>query len=336
MSKIIKLVTGSSFSLRALSQEERMVGNNVMANNLRVKKGEHVMVITDTNKLEREAGLFFEAAKGFTDKITLIEMEPATENAQEPPTEIAEAMKMAEVVFLITTYSLSHTKARKEASDIGVRIASMPGITMDTILRTLSINYDEVASLSKTIAGLLSQGNQAILKSASGTDIIFNLTGRVAYADTGFIHNPGDFNNLPAGEAFISPLEGTTEGVLVFDGCFADITMDQPVKVLVERGQAVDIQGGEGARLLNNKLAKIKSDGAYNIAELGIGTNKMAKLESILLEVEKVYETVHVALGNNATIGGEVDVPFHSDGVILKPTLVVDGTVILKDGEFQI
>ena len=37
-----------------------------------------------------------------------------TENAQEPPEKIAQKMKLADTSLLVTTYSLSHTQARKK------------------------------------------------------------------------------------------------------------------------------------------------------------------------------------------------------------------------------
>ena len=61
----------------------------------------------------------------------------------------------------------------------------------------------------------------------------------------------------------------------------------------------------------------------------------MAELGNNLLEVEKVYGTCHIALGNNASFGGEVNVPFHSDGVILKPTTIIDTTSFIQDKGFQ-
>jgi hypothetical protein len=51
-----------------------------------------------------------------------------------------------------------------------------------------------------------------------------------------------------------------------------------------------------------------------------------------VLEDEKILGTVHVALGDNHTIGGIVEVPSHLDGVILSPTLEIDGKIIMAEG----
>jgi hypothetical protein len=51
---------------------------------------------------------------------------------------------------------------------------------------------------------------------------------------------------------------------------------------------------------------------AYNVAELGVGTNDRAIVSGHILENEKVFGTAHIALGNNAGMGGTVNVAFIS------------------------
>ncbi|MFA6506421.1 MAG: hypothetical protein WCT14_09995, partial [Treponemataceae bacterium] len=69
------------------------------------------------------------------------------------------------------------------------------------------------------------------------------------------------------------------------------------------------------------------------VAELGIGTNDKATLIGNLLEDEKVYGTVHLAFGSNATFGGTISAGVHIDGIMLNPTLTVDGRVIVRGGK---
>ena len=322
-------------TLRALTPHEHAVSSKTLIQNIGLKPNESLLIVTDSEKKDREAALFFEAAKEITSNVTLAEIPTMTENAQEPPSDVTSMMKKADVVLLITSFSLTHTHASEDARASGTRSISMPGISYEVIMRTLGIDYSDIAARSNQVAAILSAGHEAILTSPLGTEVIFGISGRTAVADTGFFTQAGDGGNLPAGEAFLAPVEGTTNGIIVFDGSFADIVIDEPITLVVKQGHAIDIRGGEGARLLNTRLARVGKDG-YNIAELGVGTNDAARINSILLEVEKVFETVHVALGNSKHIGGEVDIPFHSDGVILSPTLAVDGHYILKDGKFML
>ncbi|MEM2679549.1 MAG: hypothetical protein QXU01_03945, partial [Candidatus Hadarchaeales archaeon] len=97
-------------------------------------------------------------------------------------------------------------------------------------------------------------------------------------------------------------------------------------------GIAVKIEG-------NDKLFKIVSKvgkNARNLAEFGIGTNKMARFSGSVLEEEKIVGTCHIALGDNSTFGGNVRAGVHIDCVMLKPTVEIDGRVILQDGRLLV
>ena len=74
-------------------------------------------------------------------------------------------------------------------------------------------------------------------------------------------------------------------------------------------------------------------ENSTNVAEIGVGTNPMARLSGNVLEDEKVLGTVHVAFGSNTSFGGSVDAELHLDGIIKYPTVFVDTHVIIKDGK---
>ncbi|RQW81586.1 MAG: aminopeptidase, partial [Geobacter sp.] len=103
------------------------------------------------------------------------------------------------------------------------------------------------------------------------------------------------------------------------------------ISIKVKNGYATEIKGGALAKKLTKQLDEVGRD-ARNIAEFGIGTNDSAKLSGILLEDEKVLGTIHIALGNNVSMGGNVNVPLHLDGVIKKPTVYLDGKLLMEDG----
>lgn len=299
------------------------------------KKNEKVLIISDENK--REIGIsLFENSKRLGYKSFYLEMQPLEYNGQEPPKFIAEAMKLADVILCPTTKSLTHTNARREASALGKRIATFPGITKEVMIRGLSADYKEIANLSIKLAKMMDKTNIVKITTSLGTDITMNIKGRKAIASKGLFHKKGESGNLPTGEAFAAPVEGTTNGVFVSDGSFAGVgKLKTPIKIVVENGYASEISGGEEAQQLINMLSKFGKNGR-NIAEIGIGTNDKAKISGILLEDEKVLGTVHIALGNNLSMGGKIDVPIHVDGVILKPTVYFDNKIIMKNGKLLI
>ncbi|MBU2052262.1 MAG: aminopeptidase [Patescibacteria group bacterium] len=317
-----------------MNQLTKTLAQSVFDQCFGLKHKESVLVVTDKDKL-KEAVLFLSAAKQITDKVEMLEFNTMTENAQEPPAAVAKKMTQADVTLLVTTYSLSHTRARKKASQAGVRMASLPGITQGMIIRTLAIDYQSIAKLSQKIARVLTDGKLVSITSPGGTNLELSIAGRRGIADTGLYIKPGDFGNLPAGEAFTAPLENSVNGVVVFDGAFADIDLDSPIKLEIINGRAVNITGRQAAQQLRNLIKQIGVKAGL-IGEFGLGTNPAAKLSPEVLEAEKVYGTCHLALGNNLGFGGTINVPFHSDGIILKPTVTIDGRVILKDNKINL
>jgi leucyl aminopeptidase (aminopeptidase T) len=169
-----------------------------------------------------------------------------------------------------------------------------------------------------------------------GTDITMSIKGRDCHEDTGIVTAAGAFSNLPAGEGYLAPIEGSAEGVMVIDGSCAGVgVVSEPIRIEVAGGFATKIEGGRGAQELLALISKFGQE-ARNIAELGIGTNHAAMLTGSILEDEKVMGTVHIALGDNISMGGKVSVPSHLDLIIKDPTLTLDGSDLIKNGKLLI
>jgi leucyl aminopeptidase (aminopeptidase T) len=299
---------------------------------MNVKPGETVLVVADEPTRNVGRALWKQAVEAGAEAFYM-EMTPRKNDGVEPPSAIAAAMLHADVILGATSRSFSHTQARKAANKNGARIATLPGITEDIMQRTLSADYNNIARLSEKFAQILSNGKVAHVSTAAGTDITLSIEGREGNPDTGINHSAGDFSNLPAGEAYIAPVEETAQGVIVIDGAMAGIgVLEAPIKLTVEKGYVVKIEGGRETEKLEAMLGDYGKM-ACNIAELGIGTNDQAILSGRVLEDEKVKGTVHFALGNNFGFGGKVQVPIHLDGIVLNPTLTIDGQVVIKDGK---
>ena len=301
-----------------------------------VKQNEKVLVITDEIKREIGYSLYSNAIRlGF--KSLLVEMKSGKINGEEPSEEIAHLMGKFDVVFIPTAKSLTHTDARRNASKKGARIATFPGITKEVMIRGLNADYKKISKLSIKLANVLEKGNEIRVTAPAGTDITFKIKGRKAIASKGLFHKKGESGNLPTGETFLAPVEGTSNGVFVVDGSMAGLGLikNASIKIEVKNGYATKISGGSTANRLRKMLDSVGKN-ARNIAEFGIGTNDSAKLSGILLEDEKVLGTVHIALGNNISMGGNVNVPIHLDGVIKMPTIYLDGKKIMSNGKLLV
>jgi leucyl aminopeptidase (aminopeptidase T) len=301
---------------------------------LGIREGEEVLVIANPATIGLGERLRGEAARAGADAVLALIKERATHGA-EPPATVAAAMTEADVVLAPTMQSLSHTTARRAATEAGARIASMPGVTEEMLARVMSADIAALRRRGEAVAELLTRGSEARVRSANGSDLRLGLGDRDAIPDTGDLTAAGAFGNLPCGEGFIAPIEGTAEGRLVVDGTIAEIgAVAEPIELTVEGGHLIDATGTEGARLL--ELLAAGGPEGTNVAELGIGTNEKAKLTGELLEDEKILGTCHVAFGASAAIGGTVQVPVHLDCVVMKPDVEVDGEPLVRGGELVV
>jgi leucyl aminopeptidase (aminopeptidase T) len=301
---------------------------------LGVREGEDVLVVCNpatrhlAERLREEA----EAAGG---DAVLAEFAEREQHGVEPPGTVAAAMLKSDVLLVPTVQSLSHTAARKAATDAGARAATLPGVTEEMLARVMSFDVDELRRRGRAVAEILDAGSEARITCANGSDLMLNLEGRVATPDTGELTEPGTFGNLPPGEGFIAPRHDAGGGRLFVDGTVASIGIPAaPIELTVEDGALLGATGEIGEELMR-QLRAAGPDGT-RVAELGVGTNEKAILTGELLEDEKLLGTIHVAFGASAGIGGEIQVPVHLDCVVMKPTLTVDGTEVVRDGELVV
>ncbi len=288
-----------------------------------VKRGESVLIVVDTKTPLSIAKALFEIAGNTGCEVMVVTMLPRTRHGEEPPFAIAEAMKKADVVIAPTTFSLTHTQAKIDACRKGARIASMPGIT-EKMMNSggITADYNKVNGIAIRLNEELENARRIRVTTQTGTDIVFNLEGCKWMMDTGLCKEPGCSSNLPAGELYIAPKDAN--GVFVVDGSMSGLgILDSPLEFSARNGYVTGIKGTQ-AGILNATLDAV-GDKARNIAEFGIGINPEAKLIGNVLEDEKVGGTVHIALGDNSTFGGDVIAGIHLDGIITKPKLFVDG-----------
>jgi leucyl aminopeptidase (aminopeptidase T) len=298
---------------------------------LAVGSDDDVLVLCNDEQLTI-ADAISEAAKGKARSVRVLAFPRSSRHGEEPPADVAEAMKSVTVIFAPTTFSLSHTAARLAATEAGVRIATMPGITEEVFRRTLSVDYRELKRAGLLLAAQLSAASSCRVTSPGGTDLMLDLTDREGISDDGDIGQVGSFGNLPAGEAFISPIETSGEGTIVYDGTLGGYgLLETPVEVTLSGGRAVSAVGGAAGPWLE---ATLDAGGEFGrcIAELGIGTNPAARLTGNVLEDEKALGTIHLAFGTSLGIGGVNRSSVHIDGLVLRPTVELDGRVLMEDG----
>ncbi|MFN3740112.1 MAG: aminopeptidase [Thermodesulfovibrionales bacterium] len=249
------------------------------------------------------------------------------------------ARRPVNAVIALSRYSTSHTNFRDLLTRVcKTRYASMPLFEVSMLEGPMNIDWRALKKRTLSIAAAMKDAEIIKIKASNGTDLVLSKKGRRVYSDTGILTRPGAFGNLPAGEVFLAPLEGTARGVLVIEWAPTRF-LNSPLILRIEKGMVVEITGDEPYK---DELMKkfMENPLNSNIAELGIGTNDGARRPDNILESEKILGTIHIALGDNSSFGGKVRTPFHQDFVVFKPTVILKkGTeerVLLKNGDLQL
>src|SRR4051794_4689492 len=157
---------------------------SVIGQCLGVREGEDVLVVVDEGTREIGEALRAEAARAGAEAVLTV-MDARAVDGEEPPAAIAAALHAADVFIAPTTRSLSHTRARKAASDNGARGATLPGVTADLLARLMAADLATLKRRSHALARLLSDADTAHFTCANGSDLTLDLTGRAAIPDDG-------------------------------------------------------------------------------------------------------------------------------------------------------
>ena len=289
---------------------------------------ETCLIVTD-DKRKRIGETLYAEASAIIDDPVIVRYPPGPQHGAEPPEPVAAALDAADVFLAPTTKSISHTRARGDACENGARGATLPGITDSVFVTGLDADYEAIEAHSETLHEQVKDADEIRVTSPQGTDITVEIGDREWLLDTGIVHDDGGFSNLPAGEIFVSPESAT--GTYVVDGTMRPhglLDDDQQLTFEVEDGYVTEISDDAIRSQIETAAEEVGRD-AYNLAELGIGTNVGVDelVGSVLLD-EKAASTVHLAIGDNAAIGGETDAPLHLDGILREPTVYADGKEI--------
>jgi len=230
-------------------------------------------------------------------------------------------------VIALSNFSTSHTRFRDFLTRVcGCRYASMPLFDTFMLEGTMNVDWRALAKTTKNLARIIDKAEYIHIKTPNGTSLSLSKKDRKALPDTGILTRRGAFGNLPAGEVYTAPVEGTATGKMVLEWAPTRQLLS-PITLMVKNGLVVAMAGDDVyVSYLRQKLSERVENA--NIAELGIGTNNAAKRPDNILESEKILGTIHIALGDNSSFGGKVKTPFHQDFVFFKPTV----TVIYSDG----
>jgi leucyl aminopeptidase (aminopeptidase T) len=297
-----------------------------------VTPNDRVLVVLDTLHGYELSRLMMKAASMLDVVLTVVIMKPREYPGEKPPSIVVEAMKVSNVVICATSMTMFYTKARIAACKAGVRFLSMAGGTPSTLAsKAMLVDFRKQERLVKKVAKCLTRASLVHIPTDEGTNIELNLTGRKGHAITGLCKRPGDAQGVPDIEAYVAPLENSTNGKLVVDAT-TSVTglLKTPITVDMQDGRASRIYGGSQADRLFTILHNTKNKNSFTIGEFGVGLNPLARFCGSIIEYEAVMGSAHIALGENRLLGGRNTAPIHVDLVLRHPRIELDGTLVLE------
>ena len=302
---------------------------------LGLKEQEQLVIVTDT-KLAPLSELFYEVAYAHGNHVAMLKITGITMSGTEPPKLCSDALRSADVAVVLTEYSISYTRARQKAAHGGTRMALLPEFTEEMLKGPMMVDYEAMGKRTYKLSRFLDSADTAYLITEAGTELTMSLEERAGFANYGIYRNPGECGNLPAGESYIAPQEGTAKGKIVVDNCITNVgKLEEPITLTVEKGLVTNAEGGKMAEVLWDTLT-LGGKGATNIAELGIGTNDSGVVTGIALADEKILGYAHIGLGDNMNYGGRIDSKCHLDCVLSDVTLYLDDVLVVDKGKIVI
>ena len=311
---------------------------NVIHTCMGLQRGEKILIVVDEPLGYARDALLAEAAQTDPAELWNYTFPNASRPISEYPSPLLALVTQVDaIVFLFASVNqLKESPALlsgRAAIGKGIARAGLGAFIDQSILDIeMSADYGQIATFTDSLTQRLQGSSTAHITTALGTNLRLSLAGREWKKDTGILRAQKAFGNLPAGETYIAPVEDSAEGLLVVDKCFPGMLLSEPTRMTFEKGRVTHIEGGAGAEFLRSAFAQ-HGDSARVIAELGIGTNPLARLQGNIITDEKVLGTIHVAVGRSDFLGGKNVATTHIDGVVSQPTLEIDGKVVIENGK---
>jgi leucyl aminopeptidase (aminopeptidase T) len=212
--------------------------------------------------------------------------------------------------------------------------------------RLVPVDYRRMRETAIRLKKAIDGHREIRVTAPSGTDVRFSIEGRESTRNNGDALSKGSFGNIPAGEIYISPVVGSTNGVIAFDGTTMlirdSIIPKRPIQVTFKDGFVTEVSGGRDAEKLMQTIRrgeemareigrKDYERNARHLGEFGIGINEHARITGHILEDEKALKTVHFAIGANYDF--DANAIIHQDCLVMEPTVMVDDRMIMKNGD---
>jgi aminopeptidase len=311
-----------------------------------VKRGEHVLILTDRPTLEVGAAIRDAAERVSKGNVRFLVLEDFVERpAKELPKQILDLIPSANVTYYAAESKPGELSIRGPFIRTAVKYARhghMPGITKELMETGMCADYAKISNLTKKVQRVVKDCKRARVLTEAGTEleVEFNPSWRWKLCD-GLYPAKGMWGNLPEGEIFTAAYKAN--GTMVIDELgdwFSPkygVLSKTPVTLKVKDSR-VDLTS---VTCSNDQLRKeftqyLTTDANSNrLGEFAIGTNIfLTRLTGNLLQDEK-FPSVHCAFGDPYPdeTGADWQSKTHVDAIMLKCSVWIDGKQIMAKGK---
>lgn len=304
-----------------------------------VKPGENIVITGDTGSTEEILEATASAVKA-VGGIPVVIRVPLPDRAHlEPPRPLAEAIKASDVWIEYALRPIFFTEAYLSAVEAGTRYLNLARAQIDWFVRTIGkVDYPGMIELGDILVEMTNNADKVRVTCPGGTDITGQNGDRKSHN-----HGPASEKGksyMLGGQVGWCPIEETVTGTIVFRGMIsypeALNRLEHPIKIAVEKGIITEISGGPQAEVLDKWLRGFNDPNMLRFAHFTYGFNPGATISEYIVESERAYGVHVFGFGRQLPlIGGKTwDAPGHTDGIVLNPSVWLDGVLVEKDGRF--
>ena len=251
-----------------------------------------------------------------------------------PPKPVEAAVLAADLVIEFAIAYLVHSDMWAKARKAGIPMQCLTGMNVDMMIRCINPdNYEKVQEFGRAYNEVVINAKSGYrVTSPAGTDIKFKIRTLSPEELTRIRAQASAKGGMLVGQGFLYSTIASVNGTIVFDGAIwppSEIgALKEPIKLKVVDGVVKEIAGGVEARIYKNWFAHFNDEKAYNLVHISTGYNPSVKrITGDIVEDERVFGCVEIGIGSP-------EVPCHTDGVILHPSIWVDGVLIEDEGIF--
>ena len=309
-----------------LGRDDRAPGRRATTSGSRRASGSRSSSTTRTDR-EIPAELAARRARRWAREPIVVTFAPRARSGAEPPAPAAAAMAAADVVLCAASTSLYHTTAKAAAQRAGARGDFNAPYRADAWRNgAMTADFFAIRARAERLAALWRRTREVRITSPAGTDLRATVTGREPMAWlTGICRNPGEVSALPGGEVSLPPIEGTSEGIVVWERVASDLgALEEPVRS--RSAAAAPWRSRAGRRPTACATSSPRSATPTTSARSASASTRRPGSRDEITEAKKAFGTVHIALGDSANeYGGLVECEVHLDGLVMSPTIEFDG-----------